>query len=200
MATDNPPVAVPLKEDHNQILSTAGQIVAGLAFIIPAVGYFGTVFSLVLNSRLQPYDTVSLALDHSIPSLAVNGFIAVALTASATWFALPSVSIRFISSVQTDSGPRQKRILALWPLFLIVLLILLFVDFLVVATVFLVLPLPTYFLVKRLKSGQLSFRRLISPIVILTFASTLLVAALFQNLDTGFMRFSKKWLLLNRWR
>jgi hypothetical protein len=164
---------------------------ASFAVIIPAVGYFGTVFSLVLNPRLEPYDVLSLALDHSIPWLAVYGVVALGLTALVTWLILLRDTAQLVSAKQDGDGPRWKRLLSTWALILVLLLILLFGNFLAVISVLLLVAFPISFLERRLKSGPFSFRRLLSPLLVFSLASTLLVAALAQNLDTGSMRFSK---------
>jgi hypothetical protein len=190
MAANIPPVGRGRKVDQNLILTTAGQY-ASILVLFPIVGYCGTVFSFYLNPRLERFDVVSFALDHSIPWLAASGAAALGLTTLVTVLAMPSVRFHERPTTPVEDSSLAKRLLKASPWFIPVVLILLFFNFLVTISVLVLVIIPASLINKRLTTGPFEITRMAGPLLLSIIFSALLVSTFGQNLDTGSMRFAK---------
>jgi hypothetical protein len=171
-------------------LNTVGQLAALCVVLFPVVGYFGTLFSLFLNSRLRNYDVLSLALDHSVPWLALNGAIAFFISGVLISAAVIEPRRWKEAAKRHAERPRWKKLLMLSPMICFLLLVVLFVNVMITAIVLALTAFPSWLLVRRNRTGPFTFRRMLAPVLITAVASTFVVATFGENLDTGSIRFS----------
>jgi hypothetical protein len=166
-------------------LSTAGQLLALSAALVPAVGYFAIGLSFHFNSRLARYDPLMLASFQSVPWLAaVGGFT----TLIAGVFALMMI----VDGIQPSKKLSRTLAVCLLVTFgLVLLYYVVFVNLLlslsVVAGAAILLAVLRW--VKR--SGPVSFRRSWILAVILAAISMVSIGSFAISIPSGHVSFSR---------